>query len=139
MTSSRFCRECDDELVLSVNWKHCSKSARTYWCNTCLVLRGKERYAKDREHINKRIRERSAATMAWVRAIKMDSGCVDCGYKDHPSALDFDHTCDDKLFDIGSGASLSREKLQREIDKCDVVCANCHRIRTYNRRKEESS
>lgn len=50
--------------------------------------------------------------------------------------LEFDHTKDDKEYNVGDliakGASL--DKLKLEIAKCEVVCANCHKIRTYTRR-----
>ena len=64
-------------------------------------------------------------------------GCVDCGYNEHPAALDFDHLPDtNKVRDIKSGQQLGWAALQEEIAKCEVVCANCHRIRTSERRKE---
>ncbi len=64
-------------------------------------------------------------------------GCADCGYRAHPAALDFDHR-DPKLKQehIANlvAQSPSRASLWREVSKCDVVCANCHRIRTHNSR-----
>jgi len=49
--------------------------------------------------------------------------------------MDFDHRFpDEKSFNIGRDALAGRcslEQLEREIAKCDVVCANCHRIRTH--------
>jgi DNA-directed RNA polymerase subunit M/transcription elongation factor TFIIS len=137
-TNSKFCRVCNDLLVPGDNWSHTSvKNSRRY-CDTCGPKADAARYIADRESINKRTRERAAETTAWMRAIKKESGCVDCGYNAHPSALDFDHIGDDKHFDIGSNTSASRERLQAEMDKCEVVCANCHRIRTYKRRKGET-
>lgn len=70
-----------------------------------------------------------------IQAIKLERGCADCGYNAHPAALDFDHRKGEvKLFTIGAvGSSQSREALLAEIAKCDVVCANCHRIRTDGR------
>jgi hypothetical protein len=57
------------------------------------------------------------------------SGCVDCGEHD-PVVLDFDHRHDKR----GSVAALAyhcgEATLDREIAKCDVRCANCHRMRT---------
>ena len=58
---------------------------------------------------------------------------MDCGETD-PLVLEFDHR-GDKLFSIGS--ELSRRNWQSvlaEIDKCDVVCSNCHRRRTWRER-----
>lgn len=98
-----------------------------------------------------RARQRhSEAARQWRRAykdeiaaIKMDHGCADCGYREHPSALDFDHVRGTKRFNVSQGAARTREDALEEIDKCDVVCANCHRIRSYeranrNRRRDEN-
>jgi hypothetical protein len=61
--------------------------------------------------------------------------CADCGVKYDPWVMDFDHLRD-KKFTISGKASqgYSLEKLLAEIAKCDVVCSNCHRIRTHKRR-----
>lgn len=67
-----------------------------------------------------------------VRDIKLARGCKDCGYCGHPDALEFDHLRD-KKFTIAEGRR-NVDKLLEEIEKCEVVCANCHRIRTANRR-----
>lgn len=74
------------------------------------------------------------ARRAHVIQHKLNSGCVDCGYNDHHAALDFDHRPGTiKVRDIKSGQQLGWVALLAEIAKCDVVCANCHRIRTYQR------
>ena len=69
---------------------------------------------------------------AIATAIKLDSGCVDCGYNTYPEALDFDHIGDDKLCDVSK--CHNEAQLLAEIAKCEVVCANCHRVRTARRR-----
>ena len=75
--------------------------------------------------------------MEWVALFKMILGCADCGYREHPAALDFDHRPGTtKVRDIKQGQQLGWEALKAEIAKCDVVCANCHRIRTVERREE---
>jgi hypothetical protein len=49
--------------------------------------------------------------------------------------MDFDHISDNKSFTISDGSvNQSIERLITEIKKCEVVCANCHRIRTHKRR-----
>lgn len=60
--------------------------------------------------------------------------CVDC--KDvHPVyVMEFDHSRGKKRFVVSDGVKTLK-LLLREIAKCDVVCANCHRIRTHKRRK----
>ena len=58
--------------------------------------------------------------------------CADCG-KSYPSyVMDFDHGEGDKVGNVGSMKHrVSLTRLQEEIDKCEVVCANCHRERTH--------
>lgn len=78
---------------------------------------------------------RIAKQRALVDAIKVERGCVDCGYNSHPRALDFDHLGDDKTDGVSRLVSLLRpiDEILAEIAKCEVVCANCHRIRTHER------
>ena len=69
-----------------------------------------------------------------LHEIKLKSGCVGCGFNKHPAALQFDHLPGHvKLFGISSAINKSWYKVEAEIKKCEVVCANCHAIRTYNR------
>jgi hypothetical protein len=72
--------------------------------------------------------------LRMIAAIKLMAGCADCGYDKHPSALDFDHM--PGTVKVQAVAVLARGSLKRlfdEIAKCEVVCANCHRIRTAER------
>lgn len=48
--------------------------------------------------------------------------------------MDFDHVHGAKLANISDMKTGSLERLLREMRKCDVVCANCHRLRTLARR-----
>lgn len=70
--------------------------------------------------------------IAYIRRIK-DRPCMDCGVKYPFYVMDLDHR-EDKKFNFNSIHRQGRLKVIEEIKKCDVVCANCHRIRTYNRR-----
>jgi hypothetical protein len=71
--------------------------------------------------------------------IKESSGCVDCGINNH-IILDFDHL-HDKKYNISRMIhdGFSWAAIKKEISKCEVVCANCHRIRTHNRLTEQAS
>ena len=78
---------------------------------------------------------------AWLARIKMASGCVDCGYNTNPIPLEFDHLPErgKKRFTITHQiANYSLAILKAEIAKCEVVCANCHKIRTAKRRKGDA-
>lgn len=71
-----------------------------------------------------------------LAAIKLERGCIDCGYNAHPAALQFDHREPgtrnpgwDKS--MASNATRNWNAILAEIAKCDVRCANCHAIRTF--------
>lgn len=54
--------------------------------------------------------------------------CVKCGYKKCTSALEFHHKDPtNKSFSIAVNRSYTVEKLKKEVDKCILICANCHR------------
>lgn len=65
--------------------------------------------------------------------------CLDCGQKLPSYCMDFDHVRgEEKVTNIGAAIAKwasSPELLIKEIAKCDVVCSNCHRIRTFTRKK----
>jgi hypothetical protein len=55
--------------------------------------------------------------------------CTDCGNKFPPECMDFDHVRGHKAFKISNVGGTSFRKLIKEIEKCEIVCANCHRTR----------
>lgn len=73
------------------------------------------------------IKNRNRAFMSQVK----HSGCLDCGELDF-IVLEFDHRDPTtKSFSISDvGATVSMKRLKEELQKCDVVCSNCHRRRT---------
>jgi hypothetical protein len=84
-----------------------------------------------------RTAERDAANIEFVKQLKLSLGCADCGYREHAVALDFDHLPGtEKKRDIARSVRGTRGALLREIAKCEVVCSNCHRIRTWRRNRE---
>jgi hypothetical protein len=59
--------------------------------------------------------------------------CTDCGGVFPACVMDFDHVRGVKEFDLSKGGSKTWSALVEELSKCEVVCSNCHRIRTSNR------
>lgn len=73
---------------------------------------------------------------SFLLNIKESTPCLDCGFKGHGRAMDFDHRDDTKkLYSISKMACFSEAKIQEEIAKCDIVCVNCHKIRTWTRKQ----
>ena len=59
-----------------------------------------------------------------------DKPCMDCGGQFPPEAMDFDHVRGVKSFCVNRAQSRSLAAIRAEIAKCDLVCSNCHRVRT---------
>ncbi len=82
-------------------------------------------------------REHYRANLEHQRSIKMARGCADCGFNTHPEALHFDHLPGfTKTKEVSRLIYGTRTALDNEIAKCEVVCANCHAIRTAGRRED---
>lgn len=77
--------------------------------------------------------KRTIAADVKARAIKYLGGaCVDCGYSKYLVALDFDHVNQSsKEFKISGNYIFRWTELQKELDKCVIRCAICHRVRHY--------
>jgi hypothetical protein len=93
--------------------------------------RYKEMKARHARDARKRARE-------FVVHLKASTPCADCGEFFPAVCMDFDHLSDKettiaKL--VASGAAPKR--LMKEISKCEIVCACCHRLRTVDRLKKE--
>lgn len=68
------------------------------------------------------------------RAYKESRPCLDCGRSFPYYVMQFDHTSDDKLFQVSSVLKHHHwSAMWAEIEKCDLVCACCHRLRTESR------
>ncbi len=76
-------------------------------------------------------REFRERARARINALK-DRPCDDCGESFPPYVMDFDHRPGEiKSFSLNKAWARSWGKVQAEIAKCDLVCANCHRERTF--------
>jgi hypothetical protein len=81
-----------------------------------------------------RLQRRRRENQDYVRRLKQNP-CTDCEKTYAHPAMDWDHCRGEKVMDIALMVrrGLSRERLDAELAKCDLVCANCHRIRTWLR------
>jgi len=84
----------------------------------------------------KRIRRQGL--LLWMQDFKRSRPCADCGGFFHPVAMTFDHLPGSQKRDDVSNLLRSgyRQVLLDEIAKCELVCANCHAVRTYMRDEE---
>lgn len=68
-----------------------------------------------------------------IKELKESTPCKDCNKQYPYYVMHFDHLRD-KKFNIGSRTSTGIKKLISEIEKCEIVCANCHAERTHQRK-----
>ncbi|HLM58897.1 MAG TPA: hypothetical protein VK422_22530 [Pyrinomonadaceae bacterium] len=85
-------------------------------------------------------KERRKNIRSWLDDYKKGLACARCGFADY-RALDFHHTGrgrkDSNVADmIRSGSSI--QTIQAEMNKCTVLCSNCHRIEHYDERAESA-
>ena len=76
---------------------------------------------------SKRAQRKRRALLAQLKS----QPCMDCGQSYPPYVMDFDHRRGTKVFDVSTNSMWGLQAVLTEIEKCDLVCANCHRIRTY--------
>lgn len=118
-------------------WRRKARGQRDNYCRPCRAAYKQEHYAAHRERYISMAGERKRAVVdARVRYLLdffRENPCADCGETD-PVVLEFDHVTGDKSFVIAQGVRDRRwSDVLKEIAKCDVVCANCHRRRTARR------
>jgi hypothetical protein len=121
---TKVCAECEQELPLEEFYRnHKQRDGYVRRCKSC----HRERYNVGRS-------DRAKKARGYFEQIKLERGCADCGYNANSAALDFDHLPEFvKLYRFCTMAGMRQELIDAEIAKCEVVCANCHRIRTVTR------
>jgi hypothetical protein len=148
---ARKCKQCKNPYIPTAQsrstQKFCSASCKQrYYYHNASTGQKKKRlaYARERyktltpeqlKNLKKGQKKQAQRVRRTVSAYKQKVGCVDCGYNKHACALDFDHVTGEKKFAISRMRSLA--KVQAEMQKCEVVCANCHRVRTLMRHRRK--
>jgi hypothetical protein len=96
-----------------------------------------EHYLRNRDERRAKAAAKKLERLAYLRSLK-ERPCADCGQQFPHWIMDFDHTRGEKKFCIGDGyfRLAPKEVVDAEIAKCDVVCANCHKDRTWRRQND---
>jgi hypothetical protein len=97
-------------------------------------------WARRREFRVHRQRARRRQLRAWIGELKRSQPCTDCGGYFHWVAMAYDHLPgNQKRAEVSNlVASGYRSVLVGELAKCELVCANCHAVRTYQRRQGDA-
>jgi hypothetical protein len=132
----KICSKCKE--FKPHNLRKGGRSLQSY-CIECQREYSREHYKANKDKANSRrvinsktYRDKMRKLIAELKNVP----CTDCGQMYPHYVMDFDHLEDfEKLGNVASMAvGVSLVRLLAEIEKCEIVCANCHRIRTFNRR-----
>lgn len=130
-----------------------------HWRKACReCLNAKKRYQRGRGELKDEPREQNAArSRTWYakhrdevlddsarryeenkqKVWKIKEGpCVDCKQTFHPCVMEFDHVKPGKVNKVSSLMRCSMKTILEEIEKCELVCSNCHSLRTWKRHCE---
>jgi hypothetical protein len=105
------------------------------YCKTCRKAYDHDYHVRVQARRRQQKREARIARNAWLRELREGKPCTDCGVIYPPEAMHWDHLPgSEKLGEIsGTLRNNGPSKILAEIGKCELVCANCHAIRTYRR------
>ena len=130
--NAKRCRVCSEEKSLDQFSKNKStKDGLRSECKACYNIYFRQ-YFSNKNKMDKQIDrvKKNKKEYRWrVDQYKLELGCSKCGYNKCVGALCFHHT-DPKnkefMISKATNASISKEKFEVELDKCILLCANCH-------------
>jgi hypothetical protein len=143
----RPCIKCGRELPAeSFSFQGKSRDVRRTTCKDCVKAYSHEHYLANRDVYI----ERAKSSNGDLRVIKREliaelkaGPCADCKRKYPPECMEFDHVNGRTITGRNSPEAIANMKnstasfarLREELARCDLVCSNCHRIRTHRRRQ----
>ena len=85
------------------------------------------------------IKKQKEALARYLKEVKEKNPCMDCKISYPYYMMDFDHVRGKKQANVAELINtLSKKRIDTEIAKCEVVCSNCHRARTYMRKMRKA-
>lgn len=100
-------------------------TGKQYSCVDCSKTYRRQRHAEQ---------AKARGRLRKLKAVDYLGGrCNDCGKDYHPAIFEFHHdNPKEKDFHPAQALQMSWENFKRELDKCTLLCANCHRLRHHN-------
>jgi hypothetical protein len=136
------CYRCKKEKPLSEFYKNKHKpDGYQIICKKCRAVEQHKHYLKNKKYYKKLREKQRLERKQIIDEIKKNSKCIRCGL-DNIIVLEFHHRDSDKKEDtisniVQNGWSIKR--LLKELKKCDVICANCHKIIHHEKRTRGES
>ncbi len=136
----RSCGRCQRRLPISAFGRY--GAGHQAWCRACKKKYDAEWYRANRAKRRAKVRADRQNYVAWLDALKEGRPCADCGRTYPPYVMEWHHLPGtEKKLVLGDvrGSSHGKKRILAEIAKCELVCANCHRERTFGARAAESA
>ena len=119
--------------IENFRWRNKKKNWKQSYCKKCSAKFDVETKQNPNYFVRRRADRRRHRDIkrAFIKEFFKTHPCIDCGEVD-PIVLEFDHVRGEKKFNIADeiGKRTGIARLIKEIEKCDVRCANCHRRKT---------
>lgn len=125
------CGQCGEEKPLEAF--HRWREGHQPWCRACRRSYDARYHAQNRERRLAQKQLLQAEFKRWYLALKEGRPCSDCGGVFHPAAMQWHHLPGQpKTANVADlGRRHSRRRVIEEIARCELVCANCHAVRTF--------
>ena len=131
----KHCSKCKAlKPIEEFNFRYKARGIRHGYCKDCGKILTQSHYRRSKSQYLKR----NALSFAYRRQIVIQAKqkpCADCGIEYPYYVMDFDHReGENKKLSLYKIGGATEKVILAEIAKCDVVCSNCHRERTHQRR-----
>lgn len=139
-SKSKVCSKCRTKKELTeFNFRNRAFNKRHSYCKDCGKIFTRNHYRNTkRQYLDRNLRSYASRRELVIKA-KLQP-CVDCGIQYPYYVMDLDHREGvTKMFSLHKVHNATKKAILQEIAKCDVVCANCHRERTHQRRMKRKS
>jgi hypothetical protein len=129
------CSKCGTTKPLAAFHRHRDRGHQA-WCKACRKLYDSAYHRRTRTLRLEQKRRWQAAFRGWYISLKEGKPCADCGSVLPPAVMQWDHLPGtDKTAELGRlWRTYCKQRVLDEIAKCELVCANCHALRTLRRR-----
>jgi len=137
------CNRCSKEKPISdFSVRRASPDGLCGDCKLCAVEKQKKQYRNNKKYYLDRNREIRSKNREKYRETKEGKPCAHCGGLFPQVCMDYDHIDPKtKKLCVAQMLGYSWKDIEKEISKCELICSNCHRIKTYettNRQKQHT-
>lgn len=129
-TNLKKCITCNEEK--SLNDFPLSKGKPREKCKICLKEYMSNHYKENKKVYIDYSKQKQKENREWFKNYKSTLECSICG-ENHPAVIDFHHNDPStKERNVTDMMKFSMDKIKKEINKCTILCSNCHRKLHWN-------